>query len=292
MQEFETGGAGLAVNYQHRTDSFVQALGVSIRARRVDLDEYDRTVLIEALDPNLGPALEALRLWAASADPPAKTLHCSHAPMPPDILVLCGMPVEGEGTVMGKIAEWRKSAILVIWIVPPSTTFGANDLGGLSEADRWLMSAVDVTVLVNGLRVPSSLQELDGCWAVARAARGLLHDIIFYGLVCVDLADIRALLTGSNRSPLLHFSICSQSDVPPSDWWPEKYEFGQVAQVVISTIMSDQSGMLQKFDTFVQDALDHLEDSVDYITTLGCKDGGPNFEAEVYVRFSQKADTR
>lgn len=279
------------MNRPYHTTSFIPEFGVSIGPRRADPEFWKPKVLIDTFDPGLDPVLEALRLWTGNGDPPATDVYFSHAPAPPDIVLLCGFPLQGAETLMDRVAELRRSATLIIWLVPPGVELSTDRLRDRSGVSQQLMSAVDATVLVNGLPVPGSSQELGDVWAVTRAARGLLHQILFDGLVCIDLADIKTVLLGSDRSPLLHFSISSQLAAPPKAWWPAECVFRKVTEVMISTIMPDQKNMLLNFDDFAKAMLNQIDENATCLASCGIKKMGTHFEAEVYVRFSLRAFT-
>lgn len=248
--------------------------------------ELQPIVLVEVLDPELRPVLEALRSWSDRGDPPSRNLFFSYAPAAPHVVLLCGVPTGGEVAVLRRIAEWRKTKTLIIWLVPPSAFRDFDDTDCRGGVKSELMSAADTTVLVQRLIVPSPSMAASDLWTVTRAARGLVHELVFQGLVGIDFADIKYVLAPPDKRPLVHFSLTWQSQVPPSDWWPAAFASRRISQCMVATIMPDQNDMLRKFDKFIDEMRDSGDPDTEYVTTLGIDKGGGNFEAEVYVRFS------
>ena len=247
---------------------------------------FEPTVMVDVLDPALRPVLEALRLWSVRGDPPSRNIFFSRAPAMPHLVLLCGIPTRNEAAVMQRIAEWRKAKVFVIWLVPPSAFRDFNDIeccGGVKEE---LISAADATVLVQRLIAPVPPLAASDCWTVTRAARGLVCELVFRGLVGIDFFDIKCVLTASDRRPLVHFSLTSQSKVPPNGWWPAAFASRRISQCMVASIMPDQDDMLRKFESFIDEMRNCNDPDTEYVTTLGFDKSGGNFGAEIYARLS------
>ncbi len=250
-------------------------------------ERWEPTVMVDVLDPELGPVLEALRSWSEGGDPPARNLFFSYVLTVPHVVLLCGVPKGGAETVLRRIAEWRQAGTFIIWLVPPSAFRDFDDIECSGGEKSELICAADATVLVQRLLVPSLSQAASDCWTVVRAARGLVYELVFYGLVGIDFADIKYVLAASDKRPLVHYSLTSQSEVPPSDWWPAPFASRRFSQCMVASIMPVQDDMLPKFDSFIGEMLSCGDQDAEYMTTLGFDKSGENFEAEVYVRFSK-----
>ena len=272
---------------QHYTPGIILPnLGNPVRTTRIDPESWEPTVLVDVLDPGLLPVLEAMQSWAERGDPPPQNLFFSDAPALPDIVLLCGIPRRNEEVVLRRIAEWSETKTFIIWLVPPGALRDCADIECSGAGKSGLMSVVDTTVLVERAIMPVQPRAVSDCWSVARAARGILHHILFKGLVCVDLFDIKAVLAGGDRRPLVHFSVTADSEAPPNNWWPSALTSRRMTQCMVATIMPDQTQMLLKFDKFVSELPCSNEQDAVYVTTLGFDKRGGNFEAEIYARLS------
>jgi hypothetical protein len=200
-------------------------------------------ILVCAVDDQSAPILNALRRWVGSAErQPEHLFWTSCASAIPHVVLICGA-IRGAGDrLLLDIARWRRDEAFVIWV--------ASNLSEASREDRRVVAAVNATVSAQPL---SSLRasEKDQAFRIVRAARGLLQPLLSEGGICVDLADIKYVLTRSKDRIVYRFDVSQGLDAVANADPVAGEIISRAKGILLATSFPESSDWLKECDRFV-----------------------------------------
>ncbi len=167
----------------------------------------------------------------------------------------------------------------MIWIAPYRNEWKITPH---KRGSRHIERAVSATIFAHPdiLHTGPTACEQD-VYTLARAAKGLLHPILFKSLICFDLADIRDALT--SVGPMHYFSSdrgvgaliradpLAQRIVPAA------------SRGILSVTYPEMTGVLRAFEHFVESNELNFAASAKFCVTLNLEQPGTPFEADFFL---------